>query len=222
MDWSIGNITWIIIGGAIIGVLARLLLRGRQNIPFWAVIIAGIIGMFVGDWLASLFGVKETRGFDWIRHGLQLVVGVGAVAVLSGIFGRGAKASGGSHSTPAAAVPAPASNVAPSAPAAGAVAATGAAVAGAAATAGDAVGGAAATAGDAVGGAAHDVGQAVGGAGDVAGTVTEAASDAVSQVTGAVTDAAGQATEAVTDAGGQATDAIADAATNLGEQLPGQ
>jgi uncharacterized membrane protein YeaQ/YmgE (transglycosylase-associated protein family) len=82
------NILWIIIGGAIIGVIARLLLPGRQNIPWWAVIGAGIVGMLVGDWLAGLFGVKETAGFDWIRHGLQLLVGAIAVAGVAGFFAR--------------------------------------------------------------------------------------------------------------------------------------
>lgn len=88
MDWSIGNLLWIVIGGAIIGVLARLILPGRQNIPFWAVLVAGIVGMFVGDWLAALLGVKETSGFDWIRHGLQLAVGVLAVAGVAAALGR--------------------------------------------------------------------------------------------------------------------------------------
>ncbi|HEY5134823.1 MAG TPA: hypothetical protein VIJ41_03485 [Candidatus Nanopelagicales bacterium] len=83
-----GNILWIIIGGAIIGVLARLLLPGRQNIPWWAVIGVGVVGMFVGDFLAQLLGVKETSGFDWIRHGLQLVVGVAGIAGLVAIMGR--------------------------------------------------------------------------------------------------------------------------------------
>ena len=84
-----GNILWIIIGGAIIGVLARLLLPGRQNVPWWAVIGVGIVGMFVGDFLAGLFGVKETSGFDWIRHGLQILVGAGAIAAASSAFNRG-------------------------------------------------------------------------------------------------------------------------------------
>jgi uncharacterized membrane protein YeaQ/YmgE (transglycosylase-associated protein family) len=88
MDWSLGNLLWIVIGGAIIGVIARLLLPGRQSIPFWAVIVAGIVGMLVGDWLAGLLGVAETAGFDWIRHGLQLVVGVGAVAAVGAMMGR--------------------------------------------------------------------------------------------------------------------------------------
>jgi hypothetical protein len=32
--------------------------------------------------------VKETGGFDWIRHGLQLVVGVGAVYLAAMFFGK--------------------------------------------------------------------------------------------------------------------------------------
>ncbi|HET8988474.1 MAG TPA: GlsB/YeaQ/YmgE family stress response membrane protein [Humibacillus sp.] len=79
MDWSIGNILWIIIGGAIIGIIARMVLPGRQPIPFWLTILAGIVGMLVGDWLAGLLGVKETAGFDWTRHGLQVLVGMIAV-----------------------------------------------------------------------------------------------------------------------------------------------
>ena len=89
MDWSLGNLLWIVLGGAIIGVIARLLLPGRQNMPWWATVGAGIVGMLVGDMLAALFGVKVTSGFDWIRHGLQLVVGVGAVAATSAVMGRG-------------------------------------------------------------------------------------------------------------------------------------
>ena len=88
MDWSIDNLIWIVIGGAIIGVLARLLLPGCQNIPWWSVLVAGIVGMFVGDFLAGLLGVEETGGFDWIRHGLQLVVGVGAVYLATMLFGK--------------------------------------------------------------------------------------------------------------------------------------
>jgi uncharacterized membrane protein YeaQ/YmgE (transglycosylase-associated protein family) len=87
------NIIWIIIGGAIIGVLARLLMPGRQSIPWWATIGAGIVGMFLGDFLAQLLGVKETAGFDWIRHGLQLVAGIAAVAGVVAIMGRGKSSS---------------------------------------------------------------------------------------------------------------------------------
>jgi len=85
---GIGNILWIIIGGAIIGVIARLLLPGKQNIPWWSVILAGIAGMLIGDWISQLLGVKETGGFDWIRHGLQLAVGAAAVAGVGSVMGK--------------------------------------------------------------------------------------------------------------------------------------
>jgi uncharacterized membrane protein YeaQ/YmgE (transglycosylase-associated protein family) len=82
------NIIWIIIGGAIIGALARLVMPGRQNIPWWATIGAGIVGMLVGDFLARLLHVETTSGIDWIRHILQVVVAVLAVGGVVSLMGR--------------------------------------------------------------------------------------------------------------------------------------
>lgn len=82
------DVVWIIIGGGIIGVLARLVMPGRQSIPWWLTILVGIVGMLVGDWLARLLGVETTGGIDWIRHILQVVVAVGAIAVVGAIAGR--------------------------------------------------------------------------------------------------------------------------------------
>lgn len=88
MGWSIGNILWMIIGGAIIGILARLILPGRQNIAWWATVLVGIVGMLVGNALAGLLGVGSTSGIDWIRHGLQLLVAVVLVGLTAAMFGR--------------------------------------------------------------------------------------------------------------------------------------
>ena len=85
---TILNLIWIIIGGGIIGVIARMVMPGRQNIPLWATIIAGIVGMLVGNYLAVLFGVRSTGGIDWIRHILQVVLAVLAVAGVGAIMGR--------------------------------------------------------------------------------------------------------------------------------------
>jgi len=82
------NIIWIIIGGAIIGVIARLVMPGKQNIPWWATIGAGIVGMVVGDFLARLLKVETTSGIDWIRHILQVVVAVLAVGGVASLMGR--------------------------------------------------------------------------------------------------------------------------------------
>lgn len=72
------QLIWIVIAGLAIGALARLVLRGRQDIPIWLTIIVGIAGAFVGNTLASATGVRDTAGIDWIRHFLQ----IGAAAVL--------------------------------------------------------------------------------------------------------------------------------------------
>ena len=88
MDWSFGNLLWIVIGGAILGILARMVMPGKQRIPFWATIAAGIIGMLVGDALAAAIGVKDTFGIDWVRHALQVLVAIVAVVVVGFVRGR--------------------------------------------------------------------------------------------------------------------------------------
>jgi uncharacterized membrane protein YeaQ/YmgE (transglycosylase-associated protein family) len=77
------NWLWAIILGLILGVLARLILPGRQNIPIWLTIIFGILGALLGNAVAGWMGVSDTKGVDWIRHLLQLagavlIVGIGA------------------------------------------------------------------------------------------------------------------------------------------------
>lgn len=84
------QIIWIIIAGLIIGALARLVLRGRQNLPIWLTIVAGIIGALIGNVIASAIGVAHTGGVDWIRHILQIAVAAGAIIILQPIW-RGAR-----------------------------------------------------------------------------------------------------------------------------------
>ncbi|GAA4698430.1 GlsB/YeaQ/YmgE family stress response membrane protein [Streptomyces buecherae] len=73
---------WAIIVGLVLGLLAKAILPGKQNIPIWLTIIFGIIGSIIGNAVAAGIGVDDTKGIDWIRHLLQLagavlVVGVG-------------------------------------------------------------------------------------------------------------------------------------------------
>ncbi|MEJ3744605.1 GlsB/YeaQ/YmgE family stress response membrane protein [Actinomycetes bacterium KLBMP 9797] len=72
----IGTIIWAIIAGAIIGMLGRLLLPGRQNISVWLTIGVGIAAALIGGVLADWLGVGETRGIDWIRHIIQVALAV--------------------------------------------------------------------------------------------------------------------------------------------------
>ncbi|MEV6931803.1 GlsB/YeaQ/YmgE family stress response membrane protein [Dactylosporangium sp. NPDC051485] len=87
----IGTILWAIIGGAVIGVLARLILPGRQNISVVATVVVGIIAAFIGGLIATWLGVGRTNGVDWIRHAIQIVlaiIGVYITARLTGGHGR--------------------------------------------------------------------------------------------------------------------------------------
>lgn len=72
----IGTILWAIIAGAIIGMLGRLLLPGRQNISVWLTIGVGIAAALIGGVLADWLGVGDTRGIDWIRHIIQVALAV--------------------------------------------------------------------------------------------------------------------------------------------------
>ncbi len=77
-----------IIAGAVLGVIARLILPGRQNIPWWATIGAGMVAAFVGGVIATWLGVGDTNGVDWIRLLIQVVLAIIAVALVAGFMGR--------------------------------------------------------------------------------------------------------------------------------------
>ena len=70
---------WAIIVGLVLGVIARAILPGKQDIPLWLTVVFGILGSILGNAVATWIGVNDTKGIDWIRHVLQLV---GAVAVV--------------------------------------------------------------------------------------------------------------------------------------------
>jgi len=83
-----GIITAVVIG-AVIGALARLILPGRQNIPIWLTIVVGIVAAVIGTFLARAVGISTaTSGIDWLELLVQLVVAVGGVALVAGIYSR--------------------------------------------------------------------------------------------------------------------------------------
>jgi uncharacterized membrane protein YeaQ/YmgE (transglycosylase-associated protein family) len=68
-----------IIFGAIIGVLARIVLPGKQQYGMIMTILLGVAGALIGYWLWGLIGSGNTIGIDWIRW----VISVAAAAILS-------------------------------------------------------------------------------------------------------------------------------------------
>jgi uncharacterized membrane protein YeaQ/YmgE (transglycosylase-associated protein family) len=72
----VATVLWGIIGGAIIGILARMLLPGKQNISMLVTVVVGIIAALLGGLIATWLGVGDTKGVDWIKHGIQIVLAV--------------------------------------------------------------------------------------------------------------------------------------------------
>ncbi|MET9452161.1 GlsB/YeaQ/YmgE family stress response membrane protein [Streptomyces cinerochromogenes] len=79
---------WAIIAGLIIGLLAKLVIPGRQPIPLWLTVILGILGGVAGNALATAFGVRDTGGVDWLRHILQIGVAAVLISLVSPMWAR--------------------------------------------------------------------------------------------------------------------------------------
>ncbi|WP_327070684.1 GlsB/YeaQ/YmgE family stress response membrane protein [Kitasatospora sp. NBC_01250] len=82
------QIVWILIIGLVLGLLARLLLRGPQAIPLWLTVVLGAVGALLGNAVAGWIGVRHTSGIDWIRHLLQIGFAVVLVGLVSPAWSR--------------------------------------------------------------------------------------------------------------------------------------
>jgi len=81
------QLIWIVIAGFVIGLLAKAVIPGKQNIPTWLTIVIGIVGAIVGNVLSSAIGVRNTAGIDWIRHILQVGVAAALLVFVVPTFG---------------------------------------------------------------------------------------------------------------------------------------
>jgi uncharacterized membrane protein YeaQ/YmgE (transglycosylase-associated protein family) len=84
---TVTGIITAIVFGLIIGAVARLIVPGKQDIPIWLTIIVGIVGAFIGTFLARLFGAPTT-GFNFIELILQIVVAAILVFLVAGLWAR--------------------------------------------------------------------------------------------------------------------------------------
>lgn len=59
------SIIGLVVAGLVIGIIARLLMPGRDPLGIVGTILVGIVGMVVGSYLwAGIFG--DTKGVEWI------------------------------------------------------------------------------------------------------------------------------------------------------------
>ncbi|MEU1468273.1 GlsB/YeaQ/YmgE family stress response membrane protein [Streptomyces sp. NPDC005761] len=76
-----GLVSALIIGTAV-GLLGRLSLPGHQHIGVLWTLVVGTAAALLGSLLASVLGVGDTRGIDWIECLIQIALaGLGVAAL---------------------------------------------------------------------------------------------------------------------------------------------
>lgn len=78
----LGQIIAMVVVGAVVGALARLLLRGDQQISILWTIVLGAVGAILGAWLAGLIGVAVTISLGLIRW----IFSVAAAMILINVY----------------------------------------------------------------------------------------------------------------------------------------
>ena len=88
------SIIGVIIAGIVIGLLGKFVAPGdKDNIPIWLTILCGVGGVILGWFLYTAFGGNETRGIDWIRWLIAIVVAAVLVMIASMATARSGRRS---------------------------------------------------------------------------------------------------------------------------------
>lgn len=74
-------IGWIIVG-AVAGDLARRFMKS-QDLPFWQDLVLGIIGAFIGGWIASILGIGKPDGGLALVFVNLVIATVGAALIIA-------------------------------------------------------------------------------------------------------------------------------------------
>src|SRR5215212_9272356 len=83
------EIIGVIIAGIIIGLLGKFVAPGnKDNIPIWLTILCGIGGVIIGWFIYTAFGGNGSRGIDWVRWIVAIVVAAVLVIIASTVTGR--------------------------------------------------------------------------------------------------------------------------------------
>ena len=83
------EIIGVIIAGIIIGLLGKFVAPGnRDNIPLWLTVLCGIGGVLIGYYVAAALGVEATKGIDWFRWIISIIVAAILVMIAATVTGR--------------------------------------------------------------------------------------------------------------------------------------
>jgi uncharacterized membrane protein YeaQ/YmgE (transglycosylase-associated protein family) len=85
----IGSIVLAIIVGAIIGVVARLVMPGKQSIGMIMTVVLGAVGGLIGSAVAAQFGYHNANGgIAWVPFFVGVAAAVILIAIWEGVTGR--------------------------------------------------------------------------------------------------------------------------------------
>lgn len=85
---EITSIISALIIGLAIGALGRLVVPGKQHISMLMTILVGIAAALLGTAGATVVGVADTEGIDWIELAMQVGLAGAGVAALRGARAR--------------------------------------------------------------------------------------------------------------------------------------
>ncbi|WP_124054416.1 GlsB/YeaQ/YmgE family stress response membrane protein [Arcanobacterium ihumii] len=84
----VANIIGTLIFGLVIGALARLFMKGNQNISILWTMLLGAVGVVVANLVLQLFNYSaDTPGIDWIRWIVSTIFAVVAISIYLGARG---------------------------------------------------------------------------------------------------------------------------------------
>ena len=79
----------VIVVGAVIGLLGKLIAPGdKDNIPIWLTVLCGIGGVILGWYVYTAFGGDGSKGVDWVRWIVAVLVAAVLVVIASTVTGR--------------------------------------------------------------------------------------------------------------------------------------
>jgi uncharacterized membrane protein YeaQ/YmgE (transglycosylase-associated protein family) len=85
----IGSIVLAIVVGALIGLVARLVMPGRQNVGMIMTVVLGALGGLIGSWAASKFGYHNANGgIAWIPFFIGVAAAIVLIAIWETVTGR--------------------------------------------------------------------------------------------------------------------------------------
>ena len=84
MEWVV-----LILVGIVVGLLGKFIAPGdKDNIPFWATVVCGVLGVLIGNVIYRSFGGDGSRGLDWTQGIVVTLVAVVLVMIASTLLGR--------------------------------------------------------------------------------------------------------------------------------------